>query len=259
VADAAGLDAWARDVPSEARALAARFWPGPLTLVLPRASHVPDAVTAGLDTVGLRVPSHPLALEVLARFGGGVAAPSANRYGRISPTTPQHVLSQFGPDTPLLLDGGACEVGIESTIVACMPDELRVLRTGSISLASLEEAAGSSIALETEATELLRAPGQDLTHYAPATPTSLVPRADLETWRAAHQGCLGFLGFAPPGFDVARDLRLSPEPTAAARELYAALHALDAAGLDAILVEEPPDDPAWLAVRDRLRRAAGRR
>lgn len=259
VADASSLDAWARTVTPGARALAARFWPGPLTLVLPRAPHVPDAVTAGLDTVALRVPSHPIALAVIARFGGGIAAPSANRFGRISPTTADHVRSQFGPNTPLLLDGGPCEVGIESTIVACLPGSLRVLRSGSIAIPALEETAGCSIALETEPSEVLRAPGQDLTHYAPLTPTSLAPRAEFNAWRAAHPGRVGFLGFAEPGFDADHDLRLTPDAEAAARELYAALHALDAARLDAILVEEPPDEPSWLAVRDRLRRAtAGR-
>lgn len=255
IADASRLDEWARAIPDYARVLANRFWPGPLSLVLPRSSRVPDVVTAGQDTVALRVPAHPVARALLERFGGGVAAPSANRYGRISPTTPAHVRAQFGEETPLILDGGACTVGIESTIVACLDDEPRVLRPGSISAEAIGEAIGREVATSTSAAERVRTAGQDLSHYAPKTPAYLVARDDLASWRAAHEGRCGFLGFAPPPFEVSLDVRLPLDANASARMLYAALHELDDAGLECIVIEEPPATGEWAAVRDRLSRA----
>jgi L-threonylcarbamoyladenylate synthase len=258
LAGAEALDRWAREVPGYACMLAARFWPGPLTLVLRRGALVPDIVTAGQDTVALRVPAHPLTLELLRRFGGGLAAPSANRYGRISPTAPEHVRAQFGAETPLILDGGPCQVGIESTILACLDEQPRILRPGMVTARELAEALGRPVEVRAEAEEGLRSPGQDLSHYAPTTPARLLPRTDLAAWRAEHPGRCGFLGFAAPGFEVDLDLRLPDDPAAAARELYAALHALDAAGLDVLLIEEPPAMAAWEAVSDRLGRACAR-
>jgi L-threonylcarbamoyladenylate synthase len=255
IASAEKLPDWACTIPDYAWRLAERFWPGPLTLVLPRASGVPDAVTAGQDTVALRVPRHPLTLELLHAFGGGIAAPSANRYGQISPTTPAHVRAQFGEQTPLLLDGGPCQVGIESTIVACLEDQARVLRPGSIDAEALGRVLGTPVA-HGGADPQLRVPGQTESHYAPKTTTFLLPRAELGAWAARHGGRRGFLGFAPPPFQAARETRLSSEPGAAAQQLYAALHELDAAELDWIVVEEPPSSEAWRAVHDRLTRAA---
>jgi len=259
IAGAAELDRWATVVPDYARRLAEAFWPGPLSLVLPRSGRVVDAVTGGQDTVALRVPAHPLTLQLLEAFGGGLAAPSANRYGRISPTTPAHVRAQFGDRTPFILDGGPCSGGIESTIVACLEAAPRILRPGLVDAAALTEVTGLPVSERLQATATLRTAGQDLSHYAPRTPTMLVDRHAPGSWPAHAGRRAGFLGFAAPRVHVAVDRRLPAEPAAAARRLYAELHRLDDAGLDLILVEAPPRAPAWDGVRDRLRRAAAAR
>lgn len=259
LARAEQLDEWAVEIPAYARELARHFWPGPLTLVLPRAPGVPDAVTGGQPTVALRVPAHPLARALLEAFGGGLAAPSANRYGHISPTTAEHVRRGFGAQTPLLLDGGPCQVGIESTIVACLDPEPVVLRPGALSPEALAAVAGVPVHTRGEGETALRVPGQSASHYAPRTATALIPRQGLAGWAAAHPGRVGFLGYAPPPFAAAVDHRLPTEPAGAARALYAALHQLDAAGLDWIVIETPPAGAQWAAVRDRLERAAAER
>jgi len=269
VAGAEALGAWARDVPESARRLAAAFWPGPLTLVLERAPGVPEIVTAGQPTVAIRVPAHPVALELLEAFGGGegggVAAPSANPYGRVSPTTAEHVRRQLGERAPRVLDGGPCEVGIESTIVCCTGERPVILRPGMVSAEALSEAAG--VAVEAggrgesgrrgEGGEPVRVPGQDGSHYAPAAPCRLVSREAMAAWARARGGRGGYLGFGPAPFEAARAIRLPRQPQAAARDLYRALHELDALGLDWILLEPPPAGEAWAGLGDRLRRAAG--
>lgn len=250
------LDRWANDIPDYARALAQQFWPGPLSLVLRRSARVPDVVTGGQDTVALRVPAHPLTHALLHAFGGALAAPSANRYGRISPTVPEHVRDQFGAGTPLILDGGPCSGGIESTIVGCLEATPRILRPGLVSAAQIAAVTGPPVMEQTAPTENLRTAGQDNSHYAPRTPAFLVDRHDFRPWYANQGGRIGFLGFAPPDVAVELDLRLPAEPAAAAQVLYASLHRLDAAGLDALLIERPPAGPEWAGVRDRLQRAA---
>jgi L-threonylcarbamoyladenylate synthase len=252
--DAAQLDRWAGDVPEYARALAEAFWPGPLSLVLKRDPRVPDAVTGGQDTVALRVPAHPLTRELLARFGGGIAAPSANRYGHISPTTPDHVRDEFGAKTPFLLDGGAAEGGIESTIVSCLEERPRILRPGLVSAAEIAAATGLPVLEAPGADRQPRTAGQDASHYAPRTPARLVRYAE----RSGPEARIGYLGFEPPAIPVERDLRLPREPADAARMLYAALRELDEAGLDLILVQTPPPGPDWAGVRDRVERATAR-
>lgn len=259
IARAAELERWARDVPAYARQLAAAFWPGPLSLVLRRSDRVVDAVTGGQDTVALRVPAHPLTLRLLEVFGGGLAAPSANRYGRISPTTPAHVRAQFGDRTPFMLDGGPCEGGIESTIVSCLEATPGILRPGLIDAAAITQVTGLPVYEQRQATVRLRTAGQDLSHYAPRTPTLLVQRDDPASWPEVAGQPLGFLGFDAPPVPVAMDLRLPDDPALAAHRLYAELHRLDAAGLALILVEAPPAGPAWDGVRDRLGRAAAPR
>lgn len=252
--DAGELDRWAREIPGYARALAEAFWPGPLSLVLRRDPRVPDAVTGGQDTVALRVPAHPLTRALLARFGGGIAAPSANRYGHVSPTTPQHVRDEFADRTPFLLDGGPASGGIESTIVGCLEARPRILRPGLVSAAEIAAVTGLPVLESSAAHTQVRTAGQDSSHYAPRTPARLVARAELSGPAAR----IGYLGFEPPAIPVALDLRLPAEPAAAARRLYAALRELDAAGLDLILVQAPPAGPEWAGVRDRLRRATSR-
>jgi L-threonylcarbamoyladenylate synthase len=263
IGGAEALDAWAREVPDYARALAQALWPGPLTLVLPRTSRVPDVVTGGQDTVALRVPAHPVARALLAQFGGGLAAPSANPYGRISPTEPAHVRAAFGAATPLLLEGGVCTGGIESTIVSCLGPLPQVLRPGLITAAQIAAITGLTVLEAPEApgaepsssSAAVRTAGQDRVHYAPRTAALLLARAELADWRVPVGKRIGFLGFAPAEFPVALSLRLPSDPAGAAQQLYSALHRLDQAGLDLVVIEAPPADAAWAGVRDRLLRA----
>jgi len=254
----AQVDDWARAVPDGARKLAAAFWPGPLTLILPRAAHVPDVVTGGQDNVGLRVPSHPVARALLAAFGGGVAAPSANRFGRISPTTAQHVAEDLGDAVSMILDGGSCDVGIESTIVAFTGDEPTLLRPGAIGPAELHRVLGRWPHSPTPTAP--RASGMLVSHYAPKTPAVLVAPESLHAEIAQltdRDEVLAVLartvarpdGFADAWIDAPRGAG------AYAHDLYANLRALDAANADALLIEEVPTDDGWLAVRDRLARA----
>lgn len=254
LADAALLPQWVAAVPPAAETLAARFWPGPLTLVLPRAAGVLDELTGGQDSVAVRVPAHPVARALLAAFGGGVAAPSANRYGRLSPTRAEHVREEFPAGIAAVLEGGDCEVGLESTIVSLLGPVPRVLRPGVIGRAALEAALGTPVlagdapAPDGASAAAPRVPGSTAQHYAPRTPLRLVPAGALpEAVAAARDRGLRVATLAcPPG--SASD--------AYGRALYAALRALDAERADLLLVEQVPATPEWDAVRDRLSRAA---
>ena len=262
VADAAGADAFASQVSPVARRLIDAFWPGPLTVIVGRLPGVASAAAGGQDTIGLRCPSHPVAHALLlaARRLGvpGVAAPSANRFGRISPTRASHVVDEFG-DSLLVLDGGDCDVGIESTIVDCSGDRPVLLRPGQIPRERIETAAGMALA-EADASSP-RAPGTLESHYAPRARLRLMPAEMLNT-------ALQMLGDSPLKLAVySRTVRLPPrsalkrrvmpaDPDRAAHELFATLRELDAEGPDLIWVEEPPLEPAWDGVRDRLGRAA---
>jgi L-threonylcarbamoyladenylate synthase len=256
--DAADARHWTRSVPDAARRLASAFWPGPLTLILPRAPGVPDIVTGGQDSVGLRVPAHPVAQALLAAFGGGIAAPSANRFGRISPTTAGHVADDLGDAAAMIVDGGACAVGIESTIVAFAGDEPVLLRPGGIAAEQLARALGRAPRLPDAAAP--RASGTLASHYAPRTPSRLVaPEQLAEALDAASARGerLAVLARAPerrPSQGL-RWLAAPPDAASYAHDLYANLRALDAAGADLIMIEDVPDDGAWLAIRDRLTRA----
>jgi L-threonylcarbamoyladenylate synthase len=259
LAEPAAVARWAREVPEGARRLAAAFWPGALTLVLPRAAHVSDAVTGGQDSIGLRVPSHPVARALLAAFGGGIAAPSANRFGRISPTTAAHVADDLGDGAALILDGGACDVGIESTIVAFTDGEPVLLRPGGIGIAALARVLGR--APRARGADAPRASGTLASHYSPKTPAKLVAPDALHgeiRQLAAHDECLAVLARTVPRPEDATELWVHAPADAAAyaHDLYANLRALDAAAADVILIEAVPAGPAWLAVRDRLARAA---
>ena len=256
IAGADALPRWAREEPAAAQALAAAFWPGPLTLILPRQADVPDAVTGGQDTVGLRCPDHPVALALLRAFDGGLAAPSANRFGHVSPTTAAHVRAEFGDALPLVLDGGECTVGIESTIVAFEQGGPRILRPGQLGQPRIEAVVGP-VAMGGDAASP-RASGTLEAHYAPRTPMLLLPRAALEV-ELRQQEALGHrvavlaLHALPAG---AQGLVLPATAEGYARGLYAGLRALDAGQARLLLVELPPQDADWLAVNDRLRRAA---
>lgn len=244
---------WAREVPDGARALAKRFWPGPLTLIVKRSALAQDFVTGGQDNVGLRVPSHPVAHELLAAFGKGVAAPSANRFGHVSPTTAAHVREDLGKDVDLVLEGGPSEVGIESTIVDFSSGSPVLLRPGRIAKAELEEVLKSNV--EDRRGESPRHSGGLERHYAPRTPARLVPTHELDKEIAKLGDKLAVLAFSRPDERVDYWLRMPREARAYAQRLYAALRELDSAGCEAILIESPPDAPEWAAVLDRLRRA----
>ena len=255
IADAAQLQKWVREIPEHAFRLAARFWPGPLTLVLRRAAWVHDGLTGGQDTIGLRVPGHPVALALLREFGGGIAAPSANRFGRISPTSAEHVLSDLNGDVDMILDGGPCEIGIESTIVDLSRGRPVVLRPGRISEDEIVQALG--VASSPPDSAAPRTPGALVSHYAPRRPLRLLGHGD---WNARGQGAsarCAVMSFQarPAGDASALWIEASRNPQRYAHDLYANLRALDSSGCKEILVEDPPATVAWAAVRDRLSRA----
>jgi L-threonylcarbamoyladenylate synthase len=252
------IDEWAIDIPEQARTLARAFWPGPMTLILKRAAHVLDAVTGGQDTVGLRVPSHRVAQAVLKAFGGGVAAPSANKFGRVSPTTAQHVRDEFGDALDLVLDGGASAVGIESTIIDCSGDAPRVLRPGAITTTMIDAVLGKHGGFAAPQVEVPRVSGSLDSHYAPRTCLLLVAADNLPQALSAHAGKrIAVLSrVRPERVSPAHWLPAEAEPGLYARQLYASLRQLDAAGADLMLIEAPPDGPEWQGINDRLRRAA---
>ncbi len=252
------LGRWSRDIPPAAFRLAQRYWPGPLTVILRRACRLPDMVTGGQDTVGLRVPDHPLALALLEVFGGGIAAPSANLFGQISPTTAAHVREELGDAVDILLNGGPCRVGIESTILDLSGQQPRLLRPGAITIAEIEAVLEQPVA--SPENNAPRAPGMLRSHYAPRTPLYLVPTGHLkaEICRRLRQGQrIGVLAMSATQLpESCLRHHMPPHPTGWARELYAQLRALDQQGLDGLLIEAPPSGADWQAVSDRLTRAA---
>ncbi|MEO7742994.1 MAG: L-threonylcarbamoyladenylate synthase [Usitatibacter sp.] len=254
---AGDLDCWAIDIPDAARELADSFWPGALTMILRKAPHVLMQVTGGQDSVGLRVPG-ALANKLLAAFNrlgerGGIAAPSANRFGHVSPTTAQHVRDEFGPDLPLL-DGGRCEIGLESTIVDFSRGEPVLLRPGGISRARIEQVLGA--ALSQDMAGAPRVSGSLATHYAPRTALTLVDRATIAEELKDSGVAVLALGHEPAHATVRAWIAGSNDPMSYAHDLYANLRTLDASGARRILVEAPPKAPEWEAVNDRLARAA---
>jgi L-threonylcarbamoyladenylate synthase len=264
LASAAELPRWAAEVSPHAQKLAAAFWPGPLTLVVKRAAHVLDAITGGQDTVALRVPGHPLAHELLAALRGpddgtcisGIAAPSANRFGKVSPTSAEHVRADLGADVDLILDGGPCEVGIESTIVDVSGEVPAILRPGGITAAQIETLLGIELAAASPSSPA--APGSLPAHYAPRAKARLAKRVqiieELVTNRGRRIAVLA-LEVSVPRLAAALTAVESVVPASYARALYENLRRLDAAGADLILIETPPETPAWAGVLDRLRRA----
>lgn len=256
VADIERAQRYALDWPETAQKLAEQFWPGPLTMVLPKSPQIVDQVTAGLATVGLRVPNHPLALELLRAFDGPVGAPSANRSMRISPTTADHVREELGDDVQLILDGGPCDVGIESTVLDLSGDQPCVLRPGMVTRAMIEQVIGP-VAMgkplgDTHQPAL--APGQQLTHYAPRTLAFRFNATQAVRISTDGVGIIDIAGIDRPRFNEAT-ITLPSDPEQYARHFYAALRQLDRMDLKAIYVEMPPDAPAWAPVRDRIRRA----
>jgi L-threonylcarbamoyladenylate synthase len=240
-------------VPAAAARLGARFWPGPLTLVLPKAHAIPGIVTAGLDTVAVRIPNHPVALALLRALGRPLAAPSANRFGGLSPTRAEHVARTFGDELATVLDGGPCAVGVESTIVDTSREPPSLLRPGGLARETLEAALGMTLLQAPAVLERPLAPGQLASHYAPRTPLCFADGAP-------PPGRTGLLAFRAPanvaGYAAVEVLSPAGDLTEAAARLFEALHRLDAAGLDAIVAEAVPETGLGLAIMDRLRKAA---
>ncbi len=254
------LHRWVSEVPPAAERLAAMFWPGPLTLILPKAENVNDIVSGGQDSIGIRIPSHPMAQQLLTAFGGGIAAPSANRFGRLSPTKPEHVREELGEAVHVLLDGGDSPIGLESTIVSCIDNEVRLLRPGFITRSQIEGVVGELAVGGTA----LRAPGDRAVHYAPSTPLDIVPVDELEA-RAGEfvgrQEKVAVLAMRPPLHTMRfmTWINAGKRPDAYAHNLYNHLRTLDRAGCVRILVQELPQDERWAAILDRLQHASGMR
>lgn len=265
IADASKLEVWADNIPEQAWLLAKKYWPGPLTLILPRKSNVPLEVTGGQETIGLRVPDHPIALALLQAFDGGVAAPSANHFGCISPTTAQHVKDGLGAAVGMILDGGPCRIGLESTIVSFINGEICLLRPGGLSLEQIEETLHQKLT-KPNATHKVRAPGMLASHYSPKTPLSIIPIENLET-RAKELSSLGLnvaiirLGETKKSFfkNGVTTIILPSIAFEYGHQLYATLHQLDYENYDHLLAEALPSTKEWLAVNDRISRAAHER
>ena len=252
----------AREIDARAHRLAAAFWPGPLTLVLPKRDEVPISVTAGLPSVAVRVPSHAVARALLGAAGIPVAAPSANRSTQLSPTTAAHVAKSLGDRVDLILDGGATTVGIESTVVDLTSERTTLLRPGVISVADLERVVGTiARATHTVADGAARpSPGLMEKHYSPRAPLHLVDRHELSAAVEAQHGRGRRIGmvviFESPVDYAYRVERLPADPSGYAARIYGTLHQLDDGGCDVIIVERVPNSAEWLGVRDRLERAA---
>ncbi len=256
------LDFWAKDITESVWRLAEHFWPGPLTLILKRR-HAPLTVTGGQETVGLRIPNHPVALALLKAFDGGLAAPSANRFGKVSPTRAKHVRAELGDRVDLVLEGGPCRVGVESTILSLAGDQPRLLRPGEISLSALQETLGTEV-LTPSSASTIRAPGLLKSHYTPETRFEVCPKNELN--RRGNQ--LAGSGLRIAVMLIGSAQKQQPEnmaftpifmPDAAgeyARKLYAVLRLLDNAEFDVLLAESPPGTEPWQAVNDRLKRAS---
>ncbi|MGR8980650.1 MAG: L-threonylcarbamoyladenylate synthase [Gammaproteobacteria bacterium] len=254
------LSDWAVHVPEAANLLAANFWPGPLALILKKKADVPLVVTGGQQTVGLRVPDHPVALRLLQAFGGGIAAPSANRFCRISPTRAKHVEEELGDAVDLILDGGPCQVGVESTIIDLSGKRPRLLRPGGITRYQIEDLLKTELEIPSQRQTAVRVPGMMAVHYAPATPAHLCSPERLESTAdlfAGQNKRIGILSYrrALPSSRQLRQIKMPHEAEAYAKGLYAALREMDRQRLDMILVEQPPETEAWRAINDRLRKA----
>lgn len=252
------LPKWAKDIPDFAFELAKHFWPGPLAMILAKQDSVSDVVTGGQPTVAVRMPNHPVALQLLQSFGGGLAAPSANRFKHISPTCANHVVEELGDKVDMIIDGGNCDVGIESTIIDLTQPNVQILRPGEIRPEQIEQILKQPVEI-VQASEV-RASGMMEVHYAPVTPAFLCEREIIKQWmkKATRQNKkIGVLTYSLNAIENEniRVCQLSPNPHEYGHELYAALRELDASHPDRILVEKTPDLPEWGAINDRLNKA----
>lgn len=255
LSDVERLDEVAENVPASVRVLIDHFWPGPLTVVLRKRTSISDLVTSGLETVAVRVPAHEVARSIIAEAGVPLAAPSANLFGRISPTMAEHVEESFGNTLPLVVDGGPCEIGVESTVIDCSEEDLRLLRPGGVTLESLQDVVGE-IAVGVQSSAKLNAPGQLAAHYAPRTkleiqdPVQAAPKE--KRWGLLWHGN----DPAPAGYEVIINLSPSEDDAEAAAALFRSMRILDAHGVDRIVARAFSEVGLGRAIMDRLRRAA---
>ena len=258
IADMSELKHWAAEVPRAAWLLAEKFWPGPLTIVLKRSPQVSDVISGGQNTVGLRVPGHPVAQQLLKAFGGGIAAPSANKFGRLSPTTAEHVRGELGNAVEMILDGGSCDVGIESTIVDLTREPPAILRPGRVSTQNIADALLVQLGEAME--NRPRVPGSLASHYAPRAPLKIIHPDEIESYvrrQVVPRPVAVLARRGRPRDSKVALWQVAPEtPEEYARLLYGTLRRLDEAGCGLIVVEALPQLPEWTAVRDRLDRAA---
>lgn len=253
---------WAIDIPPTAWALAKHFWPGPLTIVLSKHPSVSPLITGGQDTVALRIPNHHLTLELLKQFGSGLVGPSANKYGRVSPTMAEHVALDLGSEVAAILDGGPCQIGIESTIVYLSKNQPLIMRQGAITAQQIAEVLDTAVALKPQDNISVRTSGSHISHYAPRTPVYLLSTTELlasiNSYQMHHKLC-SVISFMPKPKNLSRDIywqQISQEPVVYAQQLYANLRAHDLLNNAAILIEQVPDNLEWVAILDRLTRAS---
>lgn len=263
IANIDNLYDWSSTVPDAALMIAERFWPGPLAMILNKKPEVPFAVTGGQQTVGLRMPDHPAALALLKSFGGGIAAPSANKFCRISPTQAIHVSEELGDEVDMILDGGACKVGLESTIIDLSNNSPRLLRPGHISVQEIEAVLRTKLMIPLASTpDGMRVPGMMEVHYAPKTPALcclgglLLNNIETLVNKDKKIGLLCLQLEIIPSEQI-HVLRLPEQPGSYAKQLYSALRDLDGLQLDLILIEQPPQTELWRAINDRLIKATG--
>lgn len=254
------LEYWAKDIPADAYKLARHFWPGPLTLILKKQDHVLDAITGGQDTIALRVPRHPLTLSLLRNFNG-LVGPSANKYGKVSPTRASHVLEDFDTEISYVLDGGACDVGIESTIIDCTSDDISVLRAGIISEVELSQVLQRPVQIKEKFK--IKVPGAKLSHYAPSKPLFVVSYneiiSNIELNNLKNKK-MAILSFNKKPSDVNLEncywYKIENDPISFSKYLYKNMRDMDKLDVDELFIERPKNSTAWRASLDRLARAS---
>lgn len=262
IENAKQLPSWACRIPHIAWGLAERFWPGPLTLILPKQIGVSPLITGGQDTIAIRIPSHPITLQLLRAFGGAIVGPSANKYGRVSPTTAEHVASDLGNAVAVILDGGECSVGLESTILDLTATQPVIRRSGAITAADLSTALAQPISIDLNANATIRTSGSHASHYAPVTTVRLFTYSELVTAAVLLQqqnSKFSVLSFEAKPSNINANIYWQHAPLdhkQYAHDLYANLRMHDSLDNHVILIERPPQDALWLAIIDRLTRAS---
>lgn len=252
------LGDWAREIPADAIKLAQAFWPGGLTLILKKQPNLPAILTAGQDTVGIRIPAHPVAQELIKSFGSGIAAPSANKFTHISPTTASAVEEELGGAVDLIIDGGECAIGLESTILDMSSDQPIVLRPGMITAERIAQVLSKPVLAKAETQSTIKVPGMHHLHYAPNTKTRLLKTAAISTFQTTDLPCVlvTYSDVKPPAGIT--HIQMPNQPDLYAHDIYRMLRDLDHQQYKCIILEEVPTQPAWEAIRDRLNKASSK-